>query len=193
MHYISVNLEQEKQMVAEARKDSEAFGKIFDAYYSKILNYILKRTGDVALSQDLSSEVFLKAFNKLWQFQFKGVSFGAWLYRIANNEIRMHFRGKKIIISLEDLFENSGFDIPDSDLREEILEAEAAFERHEDFLKIQKHIKTLPLQYQEVIALRFFEEKSLLEIAEILGKKEGTIKSLLSRGLQKLRDAMQPF
>ncbi len=188
-----MNLEQEIQIVAEARKNPEIFGKLFDEYYPKIFSYLVKRTADIALAQDLTSETFLKAFDKLWQFRFRGVSFGSWLYRIANNEIRMHFRGKKITISLEDLFENSGFDIPDTDLREEILEAEEALERHEEFLKMQKHIRMLPEIYQEVIALRFFEEKSLLEIAEILGKKEGTIKSLLSRGLQKLRDKTQPF
>ena len=47
----------------------------------------------------------------------------------------------------------------------------------------------MPVKYQEVIALKYFEEKSIKEISEILGKKEGTIKSLISRGLQKLRDS----
>ena len=62
---------------------------------------------------------------------------------------------------------------------------------HHDFIEVQKHLKTLSTKYQEVIALRFFENKSIPEIAEILEKKEGTIKSLLSRGLEKIRNEMQ--
>lgn len=189
-----MNLEDEKQLIAAARKNPEMFGEIFDHYYPKILNYLIRRTVDLGLSQDLSSEVFLKAFNKLWQFRFKGVSFGAWLYQIANNEIRMHFRSKKITYSLDQMTEDHGFDVPDSvDLEAEMKQAEDMLEKHADFLKIQKVISTLPLIYQEVLALRFFEEKSLLEIAQILSKKEGTVKSLLSRGLQKIRDQVQPL
>ena len=58
---------------------------------------------------------------------------------------------------------------------------------HTDFLRIQKQLLGLPLSYQEVMALRYFEEKSISEISLITGKKEGTVKSLLSRGIEKLR------
>ncbi len=181
----------EADLVEAARKDPEAFGVLFDAYHSKILAYLIHRTGEVALAQDLASETFFKALGKLWQFRFRSIPFSAWLYRIATNELRMFYRGKKSF-SLEGLMESSGFDVRDaSDLVEELKEADAALERQKDFLKVREQMHTLPLIYQEVITLRFFEEKSLKEISEILGKKEGTVKSLLSRGLEKLR-ALQP-
>jgi RNA polymerase sigma-70 factor (ECF subfamily) len=60
-----------------------------------------------------------------------------------------------------------------------------------EFSEIQKRLSNLDVKYQEVIALRFFEEKSLREIAAILNKKDGTIKSLLSRGLKKLKIAIE--
>jgi RNA polymerase sigma-70 factor (ECF subfamily) len=69
----------------------------------------------------------------------------------------------------------------------EILQAEAELRRHEDFLTLHEGISRLQLKYQEVIVLRFFEDKQLKEIGEILGKREGTVKSLLHRGLEKLR------
>lgn len=189
MHSTLVN---EADLIEAARKDPDAFGVLFDLYYKPILNYILRRVGDVALAQDLSSETFFKAYQKLWQFRFRGVAFSAWLYRIASNEIRMHFRGKRPL-SLDWLMESTGFDVPDSvNLGEELVAAEEQLARHEDFLTVQKKLQTLPMHYQEVIALRFFEEKSLKEIAEILNKREGTVKSLLSRGLEKLK-ALQPF
>ncbi len=62
--------------------------------------------------------------------------------------------------------------------------------RHEDFLALHRSIAQLPLKYQEVITLRFFEDNQIHEISEILGKPEGTVKSLLHRGLEKLREMM---
>lgn len=188
-----MDLNEEHQFILAARKNPEQFGPIFDVYYPKIINYLIRRTADIHLSQDLASEVFLKAFNKLWQFRFKGVSFGAWLYQIANNEIRMHFRNKKPVLSFEQLREAYGFDFEDEEhFLGEIKEAETILESHTAFLKIQQVILTLPIKYQEVLALRFFEEKSILDIVAILKKKEGTVKSLISRGLQQIRDQLQP-
>lgn len=71
------------------------------------------------------------------------------------------------------------------------MEAEEELKRYQDFLKVQEKISQLPIKYQEVITLRFFEKKKIKEISEILGKKEGTIKSLLHRGLEKLKDLME--
>lgn len=68
-------------------------------------------------------------------------------------------------------------------------ELEAELEKHENFLKVVRALKTLPIKYQEVIALRYFEGKENKEIAAILGLREGTLKSLLSRGIEKLRSA----
>jgi RNA polymerase sigma-70 factor (ECF subfamily) len=76
--------------------------------------------------------------------------------------------------------------IADQSPEAEILEAEEELQRNEKFLILQKSITMLPIKYQEVITLRFFENKQVKEISEILGKREGTIKSLLHRGLEKL-------
>lgn len=82
-----------------------------------------------------------------------------------------------------------------STLDEERQAAEHELERNEEFARVRRALTRLPLKYQEAIALRYFEEKSVVEVAEILGKPEGTVKSLLSRGLERLRrtlDEMQP-
>lgn len=76
-------------------------------------------------------------------------------------------------------------EIPDSitpsnpSIESEVLEAEEELRRHEDFLLLHENISKLPIKYQDVITLRFFENKQIKEIGEILGKWEGTIKSLL--------------
>jgi len=194
-----MDLNQEKILVDSAKTNPEAFGALFDEYYSKILGYSIKRTGDVHLAEDITAETFYKAQRKLWQFKWQGVPFSAWLYRIATNEINYYFRTKKRhnSISLEALTEDGNMQFADQhNFVEELQKAEDELMRHEIFLKVKNEISKLPIKYQEVIALRFFENKTISEIGQILDKKEGTIKSLLSRGIERLRVAteeqMQP-
>jgi len=194
-----MELRKEKELIKEAKKDPEVFGKLYDQHYSRIFGYILKRTADLEIAQDITSETFFKALKGLWRFRWKDTfsvypvghrrcSFGAWLYRIANNEIANYFRkNKHKPVSLEKISEPIAVHNPEA----EILEAEQELKKHQDFLKIQKEIFKLPIRYQEVITLRFFEKKKLKEISEILGKKEGTIKSLVHRGLEKLKNLIE--
>ncbi len=193
-------LENERELIQKAQSDPNAFACIFEEYYDRILGYVLGRTGNIQIAEDITSEVFFKSFKNIWQFRWQGVAFSSWLYRIASNEIKRYFRSPRSKNqSLDELMERNGFELVASgNLFLEMQEAEEALQKHEDFLKIQKSLQTLPFSYQEVISLRFFEEKKIHEIAEILGKKEGTIKSMLSRGLEKLRrnadkNSMQPF
>lgn len=187
---MEIEQEQEKELIRLAQKDPEAFGLIFDKYYPKISKYILRRTADPHITQDITSETFYKAFKNLWQFQWRKVPFSAWIYRIATNEINQYFR-KNVLrktVSLDFLIENNSYEPADRhEFIKEIEEAEHEIERHKDFLNIRTKIAKLPIKYQNVISLRFFEDKKIKEIAEILNKKEGTIKSLLSRGLEQLR------
>jgi len=73
----------------------------------------------------------------------------------------------------------------------QVLEAEEELKRYADFLILHESIAKLPVKYQEVITLRYFENKQIKDIAEILGRREGTIKSWLHRGLEKLRRLME--
>ncbi len=187
-----MDLNQEKEMVFRAQRDPEAFGLLFDKYYQEIYGYILKRTINVQLTEDIVSETFFKALNNLKKFKWQAVPFSSWLYRIAINELNDHFRvSQKTSLSLNELQENSGFDIQsESNLEIELMEKQNELEKHQSFIQMHKKVKELPDIYQEVIALKYFEKKKISEIAEILNKKEGTIKSLLSRGIDKLKELM---
>jgi RNA polymerase sigma-70 factor (ECF subfamily) len=183
-----MNLKDEKELIKEAKKNPEAFGELYEQHYSKIFGYILKRVANLEIAQDITSETFFKALKKLWQFRWRNISFSAWLYRIASNEIANYFRKNKYKpVSLEKIPEPIAVTNPSA----EILEAEQELKKHQGFLMIQEKISKLPIKYQEVITLRFFEKKQIQEIAEILGKKQGTIKSLLHRGLEKLKELMK--
>jgi len=189
---IEPGLDDERSIIERAKRDSEAFGVLFERHYPAIFAYVHRRVGDWDAANDLASEVFLKAFKGLWKYRWQGVPFSAWLYRIATNEVRMHFRkGIRPTLSLDQMSEECGFEPLDpASLEAEKLEAERKLQEYEDFLVVREKVLLLGLKYQDVIALRYFERKSIKEIAEILNKREGTVKSLLSRGIAKLRDLL---
>ena len=187
---VDMDLSEEKELVRQAQRAPDAFAKLYDQYYPKIFGYILRRTANLEAAQDLTSETFLNALRKLWQFRWRNIPFSSWLYKIAANEINQYFRKAeyKKSISMEEL-EEQGFEpVSPNDPESELVEAQEKLKQHQDFLEIQEKIVRLPAKYQEVIALRFFEQKQIKEISEILGKKEGTIKSLLHRAVEKLRE-----
>lgn len=187
-----MELNKEKLIVEQAQGDITHFGVLFDQYYPVILNYAARRTGDSAIAQDITAETFYKAMTNLHKFKWQGVSISNWFYRIATNEIRMFYRRSKYQpVSLDALFDG-GLEVADKrSFTQEIMDAQDAMERHQEFMQAQAAIARLPIKYQEVIMLRFTEKKKLSEIAVILGKKEGTVKSLLSRGLSKLKRELQ--
>lgn len=124
------------------------------------------------------------------RFRWRGVPFSAWLYRIAGNEIANTFRRDKR--ERTHLLETLKTDpLSDATPEAEVAQAEGQLLRHEEFLALHESISRLPLRYQEVITLRYFEDRQLKEIAAILGKSEGTVKSLLHRGIAKLRILME--
>lgn len=184
--------EEEEYLIGMIKIDSSEFGFFFDLHYSAIFNYVFHRLGDYEMSRDIASEVFLKAFINIHLFKYRGVPVLFWLYRIANNEMRQHFRKKKYSLSCF----GRAINIEDWNVinmqsdEEEKNQLERELQEHENFLLIQQKIKLLSIDYQEVIALRFFERKTIKEIALIKNKKEGTVKSLLSRGIEKLRNLL---
>lgn len=184
---------EEKKLVEEARSSPEAFSQLYEQYYSRIFNYALRRTSNIYAAQDITSETFYKVLKYLWQFKWRNISFSSWVYKIATNEIRNYYRKQKNrASSLDKLMEEDGYnpvylDTPES----ELMKTLEILQQHQDFLECQKKISELPVKYQEVLVLRYFEQKQANEIGIILGKPEGTVKSLIYRGLEKLRKSFE--
>jgi len=185
-----MDLSEEKELVRQAQKAPDAFAELYDQYYPKIFGYVLRRAANFEAAQDITSETFFNALRKLWQFRWRNISFSSWLYKIAANEINQYFRKAeyKKSASLEELQEQGFEPVSPNDPESELIEAQEKLEQHREFLEVQVKIVRLPAKYQEVITLRFFEQKQIKEISEILGKKEGTVKSLLHRAVEKLRE-----
>lgn len=185
---IALSQQSEAELVKKAQHNREAFGELYEIHYQRIFNYALKRTASVQLSLDVTSVTFLKAMNQIHKYRWRDIPFVAWLYRIASNEINDYYRKEgRRNISIDQISELAD----SSDYADEINQAEEELNRHEEFLLLHKKLAELPPMYQEVIVLKFFEKKKIKDIVKILGKKEGTIKSLLHRGIEKLREKMQ--
>jgi RNA polymerase sigma-70 factor (ECF subfamily) len=176
-------LDEDRALVTAARQDTEAAGRLYDRYYSEILGYIYHCTLDRTATEDLTSNVFLAAFGHLGRYRWRQIPFRAWLYRIATNEVRMHYRRRRRIRSVSLGPEHGTFadSVPSSD------EAPAAAE---ECRLMHKALLKLRLKYRTAIILRYFEDKTITEIASITGKREGTIKSQLHRGLAQLQEIL---
>jgi RNA polymerase sigma-70 factor (ECF subfamily) len=184
--------EQQSQLIEQCRTDPAAFGEVFDHWYKPVFGYVMRRTADYDLSKDIAAETFLKAFLKIGNFKWRGISLSAWLFRIATNELNQYYRNSKYKPqSLQQLLEDPQMEKllrHQADDEKEIMENE--LRAYNDYDLIRKNLLKLDVKYQEVIALRYFEQKTNGEISQILDKNEGTVKSLLSRGLEKLRNML---
>ena len=182
---------EEKELLKRIKKDPQAFALLYDLHYNEIFSYIFRRLGNYDLARDITAESFLKAYQKIDLFIWRGIPVAAWFYRIASNEINLYLRNKKYTPSCIDDSGLKNFLTYEEGIETEKAALEKAMQEHREFNLIQKELTKLDIKYQEVIALRFFEEKTIREIAGILGKNEGTVKSILSRGLKKLRNTIR--
>jgi RNA polymerase sigma-70 factor (ECF subfamily) len=177
----------ETDLLDRIRQHPASFSELFKQYYKQIFGYVFRRTGNFDDSADIAADTFLKAFRHIHNFKYNGISVKVWLYRIATNELNLYFRLKQKHNSIFELINTEDKNLFEVYIADDRREIESELERHEQFLSVLKELKSLPVKYQEVIALRYFEGKDNKEIAEILNINEGTLKSLLSRGIEKLR------
>jgi RNA polymerase sigma-70 factor (ECF subfamily) len=180
----------EEQLLKDIEDDPQKFGQVYEAFYNNIFGYVYRRTTDYEAASDITAETFLKAYANIGKFKWRNISLLYWLYKIATNELNKYFNGQKYQPqSLCRIQEEYGIDMTDhSNAETENIKLQDELEKHQEFMRVNDSIRKLDTKYQDVITLRFFEHKSIKDIAIILDKKEGTVKSLLSRGIEKLKD-----
>lgn len=180
----------EEQLLKDIEADPSKFGQVYEAFYNKVFGYLYRRTTDYEAARDITAETFLKAYVNIHKFKWRNISLLYWLYQIATNELNKYFNSNKYKPqSLSRIEEEYGIDMIDhSNEAAESIKLQDELERNQEFIRINDAIKKMDTKYGDVVSLRFFEQKSLKDIAIILGKKEGTIKSLLSRGIDKLKE-----
>ncbi len=170
----------DEAIIRAAKGDSEAFSVLYQRYVRRIYNYIYYRTGNQHDAEDLTERVFFRALSHIHNYRNRGLPFSAWLYRIAHNLVANWYRDTKRRkeVPLEDhAYTISRGDLPESELvkLQEVEQLMAALRR-------------LPSDRQNLLILKFVERLSNEEIAQIMGRTEGAIKSLYHRTLLTLRD-----
>ncbi|HEX2060156.1 MAG TPA: sigma-70 family RNA polymerase sigma factor [Thermoanaerobaculia bacterium] len=164
----------EQALVEAAKADPSRFAPLYEAHFARIYAFIAQRVRERSVAEDLTAEVFRHALAAIGGFEWRGVPFVAWLYRIAANEIADYVaRAAREQGSI-------ATDMPSRDERERI----------EDRATLFRLVDELPPDQRRVIVMRFAEEKSIREIAEALGRTDGAVKQLQWRALQTLRARM---
>lgn len=179
-HVTPEKLQKELAEIEDAKANPEKFSILYNRYYEPIFRFIYQRLSDKELAFDTTAQVFLKAMVNLHKYQFKGVPFASWLYRIAFNEINQLARrgGQLRVVNL---------DTPHVDeLMEEVESDEDPTSAiyHE---KLQELFQHLPAKEVQLIEMRYFEQRPFKEIGEILKITENNAKVKVYRLLDKLK------
>ncbi len=166
--------------------DPQAFAQLYDAYVDRVYRFIFFRIGNEQSAEDLTSQVFLKAWEHLGQYEVRGISFGPWLFRIARNLVIDHYRTRKDHDPLEGEDEvNASSDLPPG------MSVEGAIAAQLEADHLRSAMEELTEDQRTVLTLKFIEGFSTAEIAEIMGKRQGAIRALQLRGLQALAEIIE--
>lgn len=169
----------EKNLIEEARTNPEAFGVLFERYYSKIFKYAMRTVGNRQDAEDITSQTFEKAIKHMGQYDIQRGSFATWLYRIAFNTVMDYYRERgKVKMVVDDVDES---ELPD-------LASDA--DRIDSYVTLMNSIRKLPHAYQAVLTLKFFEQLNNDDIATILGCSKKVLAVKVFRALRALESTL---
>lgn len=175
-----VTSDTDSKLVRKAKKGNrDAFGILYLKYLGGIYRYFYFRIGqDRPAAEDMSQQVFFKAWEALPTYQERGLSFSAWLYRIAHNHLVDSYRRQREVARLSDFYPS------EEDTFGEIVVAE-------EHVLLYKAIRSLSDDQKQVVLLKFVEDFGNREISLITGKKQDAIRALQHRALEKLRKILE--
>jgi RNA polymerase sigma-70 factor, ECF subfamily len=165
----------ERLLVERAKVDVDAFGVLYDRHVGGVYRFAYTRLRNVAAAEDVTAEVFTKALRNISRYQSRGRPFACWLYRIAGNAVADHFRHQPVSSELSDR-------LPDPAPPVETMAI-----RHFEVEHIWGLVERLPAQQRLAMTLRFGEDRSAKEAAQIMGKSEAAVKLLIYRAVARLR------
>jgi RNA polymerase sigma-70 factor (ECF subfamily) len=165
-------MEQERLLIEAAQRDPRLFAGLYEANFERVYAFVARRVQNRTDAEDLTADVFQHALANLQRFEWRGVPFAVWLFRIAVNAIAD--RWKQVSRQRPDPI--SDHDLDQSQWQE--------IERRATLFQL---VDSLPEDQRTVILRRFVEQKSIRDIAHEFGRSEGAIKQLQFRALESLR------
>ena len=170
----------ENELIELSKSNHQHFGALYEKYFDTIFRFVFKRLGgDEAVAGDLTQQTFMKAMVNIQKYEDRGFPFSSWLFRIAQNEVNLFFRNQKTQKSVE---------INENQLKTVMDEVDASSNMSmEDQEKLIQCINNLDSDQTELIELRFFQEMSFKEIADIYDITEANAKMRIYRLLEKIQ------
>jgi RNA polymerase sigma-70 factor (ECF subfamily) len=170
----------DSDLVALAQSgDRDAFGMLYDRYAEGIYRFIYLNTSDEFEAEDLTSDVFLRAWQSFPKYKDKGHPFSAFLFRIARNAIIDHHRSSRKIKQKEE-------PLPDQ-IASQANDPDFSTEKAQENLRLTASINHLRENYRTVLILRFINGLSPKEVAVVMGRSEGAVRVLQHRALKAIR------
>ncbi len=169
--------------LAKAAKqgDTQAFAELYERHINRMYRYVVTRVGNTTVAEDVTGDIFIRAFESIGSYEWRGVPFSSWLFKIAHNRIVDHFRreGSREFVYVDGPLSLDG---PDPhDVVEFKMDTEEALTALRELTESQR----------QVIALRFASGLSLAETAAVMKKKEGAIKALQHSAIQAMRRILE--
>ena len=168
----------DRLQIEAAQQDPARFADLYEVNFERVYAYAIRRVRDRAEAEDVTAEVFHQALANLKRFEWRGIPFAAWLFRIAANLI-------------SDRWQRSGREIADEEKIDAAQVSPAEIEEVERRATLFKLVDALPAEQKNVVVLRFVEQKSIKEVAREIRKTEGAVKQLQFRALSNLRARME--
>ena len=176
-HQTNDRMQEELGWIQAAKKDPQYFAPLYKKYHEQIFRYIYQRMDDEETAFDVTSMVFMKAMKNLHKYEYRGVPFSSWLYRIAKSELYQSFRDQKAqrTVNIETV---------------QVFHVIDEFDQEENELNKERLVKSIAQLKEDdiqLIEMRFFEKRSYKEIGEILEISENNAKVKSFRALEKLK------
>ena len=182
-----LDLAAEAALVERARTDGEAFGRLYDRYLDGIYRYHYRRTGAHAEAEDLTAQTFHRALERLDTYEWRGLPFGAWLFRIAHNLVVDRARRGPPPVSLDGLVEQGAWVNVVEFRPADGTEVERAVIRREAVDAAWREVAHLPPMQRRALTLYFARDMSHAEVGRLIGRSEPATKQLVYRAVKTLR------
>jgi RNA polymerase sigma-70 factor (ECF subfamily) len=168
---VTTSTDDERLLIEAAQADPARFVELYDRHVDRVYAYVSRRGGSRVVAEDVTSEVFEQALANLPKFEWRGVPFVAWLFRIAANALADHWKREG----------RASHELPPE------IPDEREHQDHDRRLSLFQLVDRLPDAQRQVIQMRFVEERSIREVAAALDRSEGAVKQLQLRAIDNLR------
>ncbi len=174
-------MQTEESSLYSAIDDNRYFIDLYNAYFSRVYNYVHYRVNDFHEADDLTSQIFVKLFTKIKHYQSEKAPFSVWIFSIARNTVTDYYRrrDRNTFASLDETLADSRLSPQDIVASKDILQ------------HLHEALAALDQRKREIIALKFWTGCTNRDIAKLLGISESNTGVILFRAMRRLRQILE--